>query len=52
MQTLDASLDDWYSSNLNTSMNDVKNTIFDFGQKLNSTENYSIWCDTWAILSW
>jgi len=52
MKALDASTDDSYSSNLNSSMTEVQNIIFDFWKQINDTENYSIWADTWAILTW
>ena len=51
MKALDAAKDEGYSSQLNTSMLNVKITINNLSTKVNWTPNYTIWADTWEILS-
>ena len=52
MQALEAAKDDWYSTEVNKSMSDVKETIDKLIQKIRWTDNYEVWCDTWEILTW
>jgi hypothetical protein len=52
MQALESAKDDWYSTEVNKSMSDVKETISKLITKIRWTDNYEIWCDTWEILTW